>query len=111
MNKFWEWMDKNGYCVEENIYDRVWEGSTLMNETKFTVQMILGYMIEYLIDEKDIFIGMPTVNNIHVGIYTYHETLRQEIIKQNSTIRQKHISETKASEDMHRCLKLSTRRN
>lgn len=48
MNKFWEWMDEKGYCVNKYIIDRIWINSTDYIEVKFTNQTLVGPMLEYL---------------------------------------------------------------
>ena len=52
MNKFWQWMEEKGYCLEINVKDRIWISSTDYEEIEFTEQMLIGYMIEYLTKEQ-----------------------------------------------------------
>ena len=79
MKKFWEWMERNNFC--HSLID----GRAI--KTKYekivipTKQMLIGYMIEYLLIKKNIFIGMPLINNNLLSVEDYYNILKKEIEK------------------------------
>lgn len=62
MEKFWEWMEKNGYAylrgdVDWTLYDKKEKGTRPTGHTK---QILFGYMLEYLL-----LLGITDKLNIH----------------------------------------------
>lgn len=85
MNKFWKWMKKKEY-KEDGSFDEI-QGSlydTANNPVYFTKQMIIGYMIEYIIEKfNKSFLEVPkeTFKFTHgMDIEDYYNKLK-EIIK------------------------------
>ena len=83
MNKFWDWMGKKGY---KKIFD-----TTVCRECQkkylqskwVTDQMLIGYMIEYLKEVYNIFIGWLYKSGSLVTIQTYYQHLVNNIQELN----------------------------
>jgi hypothetical protein len=78
MDKFWEWMEENGYATDET-YDKSWCLSDEPNSEgafKPKKQMLIGYMIEYLIENHK---ALTTLNLIEKDINVLYDLLVQEI--------------------------------
>ncbi len=55
MNEFWEWMDRKGYGFTKavNIPQRaIYVGESFLEESQIPKQMLIGYMIEYLMNSS-----------------------------------------------------------
>jgi hypothetical protein len=50
MNKFWEWMEKKGYCNDRGF--SFWVSNVDGTKYHYPVGQIIGYVIEYIKDQN-----------------------------------------------------------
>ncbi len=80
MEKFYEWMFKKGYKQHGSVsgHDMYYEPMNQHNEP--TQQMLIGYMIEYLLNFKYMELRIPFgENKLFNSIDELYEDLKQKI--------------------------------
>jgi hypothetical protein len=82
MNKFWEWM--NNDCINKNVYcDSKWmlvqRDKNGIDTYTFSKQMLIGYMIEYLVYNDYMIVDDIFYHGCPNGIYDVYNHLKQII--------------------------------
>lgn len=85
MKKFWQWMKKNGYAVKDIYYGEWCLSDEPNSEGYFSPkkQMVIGYMIEYLIEKKKDNIYFFDISGRDYTIQGIYDFFKNEIEKDN----------------------------